>query len=89
MTIESQLQSDNGLYTAYSVKNKEGKFTPVCSVERAVSVGESEMINFQRWCQRCKYQFDVYSNSYVYMGSAKHEVLTIQEILQKYKSINQ
>ena len=27
---------DNGLYTSYSVKNKDGKFTPVCSYERAI-----------------------------------------------------
>jgi hypothetical protein len=36
ITAEEFLNSDNGLYTAYSVKNKEGKFTPVCSYDKAI-----------------------------------------------------
>ena len=35
-TAEEFFSEDNGLYTAYSVKNKEGHFTSVCSYERAI-----------------------------------------------------
>jgi len=35
-TAEEFFSKDNGLYTAYSVKNKEGEFTPVCSYKKAI-----------------------------------------------------
>jgi len=35
-TAEEFFELDNGLYTAYSVKNKEGEFTPVCSYDKAI-----------------------------------------------------
>jgi len=35
-TAEEFFSKDNGLYIAYSVKNKEGKFRPVCSYQKAI-----------------------------------------------------
>jgi hypothetical protein len=35
-TAEEFFGQDNGLYTAYGVKDKEGKFQSVCSYEKAI-----------------------------------------------------
>jgi hypothetical protein len=56
------IKNDTGLYTAYSVKNKEGKFTSVCSIKQAASksaeITEQIAIEFGGWVRSNPYVWD-------------------------------
>lgn len=47
--IEELLEKDNGLYTSYSVTDKEGIYKKLVSSEKAVEITKDIAIKFAEW----------------------------------------
>ena len=80
---------DNGLYTSYSVKTKEGNFTPVVSEERAIQfVKESKYVQ----AEKIKAQIEVLKMTHLRLSvegiynADNTIVFTINELEQQLKS---
>jgi hypothetical protein len=79
---EEYFGADNGLYTSYSVKNKEDEFTSVVSEVRAIDfVKESKWVQAEKIKLLIEYLTEAYNK--------KHNILnTIIELEQQLKQLS-
>jgi hypothetical protein len=79
--LKEALQRDNRLYTSYSVRNKDGKFTSVCSIEKSKELTTDVAIKFAEWIADTK--IHGYSKQ-LYEAMIVHKVKTTQELFEEF-----
>lgn len=87
--FEERISEDNGLYTAYAVKDKKGDFRAVCSIEQASKqcseLSQDIAIKFAEWMHNNT--DGLYSNGWLYLNIqngklelSKTEIKSTQEL---------
>lgn len=93
-TLEEEAQEyfskDNGLYCAYSVKNKEDKFTSVVSEVRAIDfVKESKWVQAEKIKAQIEVLKEIISSGYKFRNALEESENKLSKLQQQLKQLEE